>query len=241
MSEVLALALVPLRLKAVNGCLTKFLGQCCEPVPHVLLDIIIRAFLGDQKWHNCRERGLDCMEGDQELPTVHIDHLQHYAREGNEFLARVVAGDESWCHHFKPESKRQSLQWKHPGSPPPKKSKAIHTSAGKVILMFFFDQDVPLLIDFLQCRTTVNAQRYSQTLTTLRQVIKSKQPGKLTHGVILLRQCKASYSQHNHGTLAEIQVGDSRSPSIQSRPLSLPLYHLWYPKKGSKGQTIHLR
>ena len=34
-----------------------------------------------------------------------IDHLQHYAREGNEFLARVVAGNEFWCHHFEPESK----------------------------------------------------------------------------------------------------------------------------------------
>ena len=26
-------------------------------------------FLGDQKWRNRRERGLDCMEGDQEPPT----------------------------------------------------------------------------------------------------------------------------------------------------------------------------
>ena len=41
-----------------------------------------------------------------------IDHLQRYAREGNEFLARVVAGDESWFRQFKPESKRQSAQWK---------------------------------------------------------------------------------------------------------------------------------
>ena len=35
-----------------------------------------------------------------------LDHLQRYAREGNAFLARVVTGDESWCHHFEPESKR---------------------------------------------------------------------------------------------------------------------------------------
>ena len=54
------------------------------------------------------------------------------------------------------------------------------------------------------------------------------------------RQCKASYGQHNHGTRAEIQVGGSRSPSIQSRPLSLRLCHFWSPKKGSEGQTIHL-
>ena len=41
MSEVMALA-VPLRHKAVNGCLVKFPGLRCEPVLHVLLDIVIR-------------------------------------------------------------------------------------------------------------------------------------------------------------------------------------------------------
>ena len=76
MSEVLALAvvaLVPLRHKAVNGCLVKFLGLRCEPVTHVLVDVVARGesfapsepFLGDQKWRNRRERGLDCMEGDR--------------------------------------------------------------------------------------------------------------------------------------------------------------------------------
>ena len=41
--EVLALAveaLVPLRHKAVNGCLVEFPGLRCEPVPHVLLDVV---------------------------------------------------------------------------------------------------------------------------------------------------------------------------------------------------------
>ena len=45
MSEVLALAveaLVPLRHKTVNGCLVKFPGLRCEPVPHVLLVVVVR-------------------------------------------------------------------------------------------------------------------------------------------------------------------------------------------------------
>ena len=45
MSQVLALAveaLVPLRHKAVNGCLVKFPGLRCEPVPYVLLDVVAR-------------------------------------------------------------------------------------------------------------------------------------------------------------------------------------------------------
>ena len=43
MSEVLVMAveaLVPLRHKAVNVCLVKFSGLRCEPVPHILLDVV---------------------------------------------------------------------------------------------------------------------------------------------------------------------------------------------------------
>ena len=56
------------------------------------------------------------------------------------------------------------------------------------MLAFFFDQDGPLLINVLQFGTTVNAQRHSQILTTFRQAIKSKRPGKLIRGVILLHE-----------------------------------------------------
>jgi hypothetical protein len=31
-----------------------------------------------------------------------------------EFLSRIVTGDETWLHHYEPESKRQSMEWKHP-------------------------------------------------------------------------------------------------------------------------------
>ena len=35
-------ALVPLRHKAANGCLVKFPGLRCEPVPYVMLDVLVR-------------------------------------------------------------------------------------------------------------------------------------------------------------------------------------------------------
>jgi hypothetical protein len=39
----------------------------------------------------------------------------------------IVNQDETWVHHLDPESKKkQSMQWKHPGLPPPKKSKRCH-------------------------------------------------------------------------------------------------------------------
>ena len=36
------------------------------------------------------------------------------------FKQRIITGDETWIHHYHPESKLQSHQWKHLGSPTPK-------------------------------------------------------------------------------------------------------------------------
>jgi hypothetical protein len=32
----------------------------------------------------------------------------------------MITGDETWTVHIKPESKNQSLQWRHTGFPSPK-------------------------------------------------------------------------------------------------------------------------
>ncbi|GBO07695.1 hypothetical protein AVEN_90037-1 [Araneus ventricosus] len=67
-----------------------------------------------------------------------LSHLQRYHEEEYSFLSHTVTGDKTWCHHFVPESKCQSKQWKHTTSPPPKKSKVVHTSSGKVMISFFY-------------------------------------------------------------------------------------------------------
>ena len=39
------------------------------------------------------------------------DLLDQYETEGDSFLDRIITGDETWCHHYEPESKRQSMKW----------------------------------------------------------------------------------------------------------------------------------
>ena len=39
--------------------------------------------------------------------------LNQYKAEGDSFLDRIITGDETWCHHYEPESKRQYLEWRH--------------------------------------------------------------------------------------------------------------------------------
>jgi len=51
------------------------------------------------------------------------EYLYRHARDGDCFIQRIVTGDESWVYHYEPESKRQSLQWKHLSSPANKNSR----------------------------------------------------------------------------------------------------------------------
>jgi len=68
----------------------------------------------------------------------------------------LVTGDESWVYHYEPESKRQSMQWKHPSSPANKKFKT-QASAGKVMLTIFWDVNGPILVHFQEKGQTVTS------------------------------------------------------------------------------------
>ena len=87
--------------------------------------------------------------------------LQRHADEGDAFLDNIVTGDETWCHHYEPESKRQLMEWHWPGSPTQKKFK-MQKSAGKVMCTVFWDSKGVILLDFLEPGTTVNSEQDSQ-------------------------------------------------------------------------------
>jgi hypothetical protein len=64
------------------------------------------------------------------------DLLSHYEAVGESFLSLIITGDETWIHHFEPETKRQSMEWHHPTFPRRKKFK-VTPSAGKVMATDF--------------------------------------------------------------------------------------------------------
>jgi hypothetical protein len=39
--------------------------------------------------------------------------LNYYRNDGDAFLRCTVTRDEMWIHHYAPESKHQSMEWKH--------------------------------------------------------------------------------------------------------------------------------
>jgi len=83
--------------------------------------------------------------------------------EGDQFLFNIVTGDKSWIHHFDPEEKRMSMQYRHTSSPRMKKIKTM-PSAGKILLTVFGDSQRVYMTEFLEAGNTVNSARYIETI-----------------------------------------------------------------------------
>ena len=112
-----------------------------------------------------------------------VDNLKLLERDVDDFLYRFITMDECWVHHYQPETKQQSKQWKHPSSPSPKKAKVI-PSAGKVMASVFWDSQGVIFIDYLQRGHTITGQYYSDLLKKLRVQIQEKRPQMMSRGVL---------------------------------------------------------
>jgi len=99
------------------------------------------------------------LSDEMKAERVHISRklLEHFEKEGGDFLKKIVTGDETWVHHYDPEKKRQSMEYRHKESPQPKKFKT-QASAGKVMLTVFWNSERVVLADFLEKETTINSQ-----------------------------------------------------------------------------------
>jgi hypothetical protein len=99
------------------------------------------------------------------------DEKERRVAASTEFLKRVTADDslldrtitcdETWLHYFEPEGKRQSSAWKTPGTPPPKKARAVK-SLGKTMIIVFIDRSGVILVYAVPQGQTVNAAYYSK-------------------------------------------------------------------------------
>ncbi|PNF40177.1 hypothetical protein B7P43_G08263 [Cryptotermes secundus] len=105
--------------------------------------------------------------------------LHQFEAESDKFLDSTVTGDETWCHHYEPESKIQSVEWQHPDTPRKKKFKT-QPPAGKVMCLVFWDRRGVILSDFLESGETVNSECYKRTLTKLKARISRVTPEKQT-------------------------------------------------------------
>jgi len=108
------------------------------------------------------------------------------------FFSSVVAMDETWMPMFNPETKRQSAQWKHTDSPPPKKFR-ITASAEKIMVAMFWDNKGVILTHCFPKITTVTGETYEDVLRTkFLPALREKRPKKGCSCALSSRQRSSS-------------------------------------------------
>ena len=73
-----------------------------------------------------------------------------------------------------PDTKKESMQWKHPGSLPPKKF-CTQPSASKVMAMVFWDSKGIILIDYKPAGTSITGEDYANVI---KQLLLKKNEGE---------------------------------------------------------------
>ena len=81
--------------------------------------------------------------------TTSEHNLTYFNRNPKEFLHHSMTMDETWIHHYTPESREGAQQWIKPDE---SASKCLKTqqSAGKVMASVFWDARGLIFIDYLQ-------------------------------------------------------------------------------------------
>jgi len=161
--------------------------------------------------------------------------LELLTEDPEHFFQRLVTGDETWVYHRDPESKMESMQWKHKTSPTSKKFR-VEKSAGKVMATVFWDKKGLLLLEFMPQKTTITGQTYADTITALREAIKEKRRGKLSADVLLpYDNAPVHMSAKFSSCHSAMWVPTAKSHTLQSRPSSLGLFSIPSYEKISSG------
>ena len=107
--------------------------------------------------------------------------LEFFWHDPNNFVSRLVTMDETWLYYYDLETKQQSVEWQHSGSPRPKKFR-VQKSAGKFLASIFWDQDSILLVDYLPKGQSINVKYFSSLLVQLKDILKKNTAGRSPRG-----------------------------------------------------------
>ena len=130
---------------------------CAKFIPKVLRE--------DQKERRCHEsRGMAVLINSDS--TVFDD---------------LVTCDESWIYCYVPEIKRQSSQWKHDGSPRPKKARQ-SKSTHKLSMIPFFDSTGMIYMHWVSTGQTVNKEYNVEFLREIRKRFRRKRRAHFKSG-----------------------------------------------------------
>lgn len=164
--------------------------------------------------------------------------LAMYNRNPSEFLRRYVTVDETWVHHYTPETKQQSKQWTSTGERAPKKAKTV-CSAGKVMATVFWDSQGVIFIDFLEKGKTITGAYYAALLERFNEELMKKRP-HLAKKKVLFHQDNAPAHSSAVATSKLVELGYELLPHPPYSPDLAPCDFFLFPnmKKWLAGQRF---
>ncbi|GFO19279.1 histone-lysine N-methyltransferase SETMAR [Plakobranchus ocellatus] len=203
---------------------------CARLVPKMLMEDhkLQRVEISQRLLQRCQQDN-----GDEDTTHIGVGPGGDFQANNNLF-DNLITGDETWVHLNTPETKRDSMTWKHPSSPVTKKFK-VQRSAAKVMATVFWDAKGVILLDILPQGQCINAARYCSTLDRLKEAIRRKRPGLLRRGVVLQHDNATPHSANltqqwllRHGW--EILPHPAHSPDLAPSD-----FHLFGPLKRHLG------
>jgi hypothetical protein len=92
-----------------------------------------------QKRKICAQWVPHCLTAEQKQKHLDIATLlkQRFDVEGQAFLRRIVAVDETCVRSFEPELKSQSNEWRIPSSPRPKKFRRAQSNVKQMMILAY--------------------------------------------------------------------------------------------------------
>lgn len=115
-----------------------------------------------------------------------LEFLTQYHNDGDEFLDRIVTGDETWVSYKTPENKRQSMEWHHTNSPSKPRKEKPNLNTRKLMATVFWDRKGLIHVEFMPRGVTINSEAYCETIQRLRRAIQNKRRGMLSAKVVLI-------------------------------------------------------
>jgi hypothetical protein len=117
------------------------------------------------------------LTADQKRTRIKISEqcLERFNKNKTDFVCQLITMDETWIHHHTPEPQKQTKQWTEASCSVPKKTRSV-PSAGKVMVLVFWDAKGILFIDYLENGKTIMGEYYSNLLTTLDKKIHEQRP-----------------------------------------------------------------
>ena len=179
------------------------------------------------------------------VPRVHREDQKerrcHDSREMVELinsdpavLDALVTCDESWIYCYDSENKRLGFQWKHAGSPRPKKARQSKSNHKLVMIHFFGSTSI------IYMHWTVKKELYAEVLREFRKRFHRKRPAHFKSGQCHFHQDNAPV--HNSILVTDdlTKMGIKTVPRVPYSPDLAPCDFWLFPKLKEKLKRLSL-